>query len=96
MKNQQKKQTRAKENLKTSTGGTNPQPRRNSDKPVKPIRTDDELAKRAGIGKDNMRKIEFIANNGTEEQKVRAVKGGIGIEEIISMTNFYTLYIWKD
>ncbi|MBX4271456.1 hypothetical protein [Clostridium estertheticum] len=39
----------AKANLKTSTGGINPQPRQNSDKPDN-FRTDDKVAEDIGLG----------------------------------------------
>lgn len=69
----------AKENLKTSTGGSNPQPFQKSDKAGKqPIHTDKELAKIAGVSHDTIHKTEVIKKEGTEEQVERARKGGKG------------------
>lgn len=42
------------------------------------IRTDEELAKLAGVSRDTIRKTEEIIKKGTPEQKERARKGGTG------------------
>ena len=43
-----------------------------------PIRTDEELAKLAGISRTTIRHAETILRDGTEEQKARARVGGKG------------------
>ena len=51
---------KARERQATSTGGTNPQLRLNSDRAG---RTDDEVAKELGIGRDKWRRIKTIIEN---------------------------------
>jgi hypothetical protein len=58
---------KAKENLKTSTGGVNPQPCQNSDKVG--IDTKKELAKIAGVSHDTIQKVEKIQDKASPEIK---------------------------
>lgn len=60
-------QEKAREKQATSTGGSTPQLSQKSDEAV-PIRTDEELAKLAGVSHDTIYKAEIIKNEGTEEQ----------------------------
>jgi DNA-binding XRE family transcriptional regulator len=53
-------QARAKENLSTSTGGTEPRPLQNSAKAA-PVHTNSEIAKAAGVSRDTVNKVERIA-----------------------------------
>lgn len=66
---------RAKENQRTSTGGSNPQLVQKSAEPVK---TRDEVAKLAGVSHDTIDKTEKILEKGTPEQVTRARQGGNG------------------
>lgn len=67
----------AKENLKTSTGGLNPQPCQNSDKPA--IDTKKEIAKSAGVSHDTVAKVETILKQATPALVDKARSGGISI-----------------
>ena len=69
----------ARENLKTSTGGTNPQPLQNSANPVNPIDTRQELAKTANVSHDTITKTEKILSNGIPELVSLARSGEISI-----------------
>ena len=58
----------AKRRQATSTGGAHPQLRQNSDKAA-PIRTDERVAKAAGVSRDTIRKVKIIeteANDGND------------------------------
>ncbi|MFL0197626.1 hypothetical protein ACJDU8_18945 [Clostridium sp. WILCCON 0269] len=55
---------RAKENLKTSTGGKNPRPCQKSDNPA--IDTKKELAQIAGVSHDTIHKVKVIEDKGSE------------------------------
>jgi hypothetical protein len=61
---------KARDNLKTSTGGNNPQPLQKSEK-VEPINTQKEIAKVAGISHDTIAKVKIIEERGSQEQKER-------------------------
>lgn len=67
-------QKRAKENLKTSTGGNIPQPLTKSSKPEKPLNTRKKLAEIAGVSENTISKVEKILNQGTPEQIEQARK----------------------
>ena len=69
---------RAKINLKTSSGGKNPQPFQKSGKAV---HTDKELAKLAGVSHDTIFKVNKIEEKGSEEVKKSLAKGEISINE---------------
>lgn len=71
-------QKKAKENLKTSTGGNIPRPLTKSSKPEKSFNTRKELAEIAGVSEDTISKVEKIHEKGTPEQIERARKGGKG------------------
>ncbi|EDK34959.1 hypothetical protein [Clostridium kluyveri] len=60
-------QEKAKENLKTSTGGKNPLPCQKSDNPA--INRKKELAQIAGVSHDTIHKVKIIENKGSEERK---------------------------
>lgn len=70
-------QEKARENIKTS-GEYFGKGSQKSDEPISKIRTDEELAKTAGVSRDTIRKVETIKKEGTPEQIERARKGGKG------------------
>lgn len=49
-----------------------------SDEPINNMRTDEELAKLAGVSRDTIRKTEVILDKGSDEQIQRARQGGKG------------------
>lgn len=65
----------AKENLKTSTGGLNPQPLPNSVKPENKIDTTKKLAEVAGVGKETYRQAKRILDSDNEELKQEVLSG---------------------
>jgi len=67
---------KAKENLKTSTGGTNPQPSQNS---VKPVDRQKELAKLAQMSHDTLHKAKVIKEKADEPTKAKLRAGETGI-----------------
>jgi DNA modification methylase len=71
---------KAKENLKTSTGGINPQPLLNSAKP-EPINTRQEIAKIANVGHDTISKVKKIEATASPEIKAKVSTGQISINE---------------
>ena len=71
---------KAKENLKTSTGGINPQPLLNSAKP-EPINTRQEIAKIANVGHDTISKVKKIEATASPEIKAKVSTGEISINE---------------
>ena len=62
----------------TSTGGIEPQLRQNSVKAA-PIRTDEVIAKEAGVSRDTVQKVEKILAKGTDEVKKAARTGAKSI-----------------
>jgi len=76
---------RAKENLKTSTGGSNPQPFPKSKKAEK-VNTHKELAEIAGVSKDTIWKAKVIKKEGSEEVQAQARKGEISINKAFNLT----------
>lgn len=67
----------AKERQATSTGGANPQLRKNFNE-AEPIRTAAEVAAKIGVSEPTYRDMKLIAEKGTEEQIARMDKGGKG------------------
>jgi hypothetical protein len=78
-------QKKAKDHLKTSTGGKSPQPLQKSANPA-PIDTREELAKLAGVSHDPIHKIEVIEKEGPPEIKQAAEKGEISINKAYKET----------
>lgn len=70
---------KAKENLKTSTGGTNPQPLQKSAKAA--IDTRKELAKVANVSHDTIAKVKVIEAKAPEEVKQELKAGRMSINE---------------
>ena len=70
---------KAKENLKTSTGGSNPRPLQNSANPVKPIDTRNEMAKLAGVSHDTYDKGRTILKSDNENVKQKVLSGDMSI-----------------
>lgn len=58
---------RARDNMRTSTGGTNPQPLPKLAN-LEPIHVRDQLAEIAGVSPETLRKVKFISQNATEHQ----------------------------
>jgi transcriptional regulator with XRE-family HTH domain len=73
---------KAKENQKTSTGGSNPQLLQNSAEGEAPINTREELAKKAGVSHDTIARIEKIKSEGTPEQIERLDSKEASINEV--------------
>ena len=67
-------EAKAKEKIKTSTGGTAPRPLQNSAKAA-PINTRAELAKAAGVSHDTLKKVRVIDAKASEEVKA-ALRAG--------------------
>lgn len=76
---------KAKQNLKTSTGGNNPQPCMKSDKAEK-IDTIQELAKIAGTGRDTMNKVIQIQKHAPEPIKDAVESNVISINKGYELT----------
>ena len=70
---------KAKENLKTSTGGTNPQPLQKSAKAA--IDTRKELAKVANVSHDTIAKVKVIEAKATPEVKAQLSTGEVSINQ---------------
>lgn len=70
---------RAKENLKTSTGGSDPQPL--VKKPKAAIHTHEEVAKKAGISATTIQKAKVITDKGNDETKEKLRKGETSIHQ---------------
>jgi hypothetical protein len=70
-------QEKTQENREKNQGRPDTKKLRQKSDTVK-IRTDEELAKLAGVSRDTIRKVELIKNEGTEEQIQRARQGGKG------------------
>ena len=68
---------RAKENLHTSTGGTNPQPLQNSANPA--IDTREQIASIAGVSHDTVAKVKKINAKASDETKDKLAKGEISV-----------------
>lgn len=64
-------QEKTQENREKNQGRPDTKKLRQKSDTVK-IRTDEELAKLAGVSRDTIRKVELIKNEGTEEQIQRA------------------------
>ncbi len=71
-------QIRAKENIGGFKGNQYASGSSQKSDTNQKIRTDDELAKLAGVSRDTIHKTELIINEGTDEQKKRARLGGKG------------------
>ena len=71
---------KAKENLKTSTGGVNPRPLQKSVKAEK-IDTQKELAKIAGVSHDTISKVKKIEESGDPETREKIRKGDLSIKQ---------------
>ena len=71
---------RAKKNLATSTGGSNPQPCQISDKAA-PVDTKKELAKIAGVSHDTIAKVKKIEAKATPQVKAKLASGEISINQ---------------
>lgn len=76
---------KAKENLKTSTGGSNPQPLQKSEK-VEPINTTKEIAKIAGTSHDTITKVKKIEENAPKEVKEKVKNGEMSINQAYGLT----------
>jgi ParB-like chromosome segregation protein Spo0J len=77
-------EAKAKENLKTSTGGKNPRPCQKSDNPA--IDTKKELAKIAGVSHDTIHKVEVIENQAPEDIKKQVKAGDLTINNAYILT----------
>lgn len=73
---------RAKENQRTSTGGSSPHLLENSPKGEEPINTREELAKIAGISDNTIARVEKIQSEGTPEQIERLQTREASINEV--------------
>lgn len=71
-KYEEKFRVQAKENLKTSTGGVNPQPISNRIEPVKETVVQKEIAKIANVGSGTVARYEVVMKSDDEELKEKA------------------------
>ena len=72
--------SRAKENLKTSTGGSDPQPLQKSANPAT-INTRAQIAKVAGVSHDTVAKVKKIEAFATDQVKAKLATGEVSINE---------------
>lgn len=79
---------KAKENLRTSTGGSNPQPFQKSEK-VEPINTIKEIAKIAGTSHDTIAKVKKIEEKAPKEMKEKIKNGEMSINQAYGYAKTY-------
>lgn len=79
---------KAKENLKTSTGGSNPQPFHKSEK-VEPINTTKEIAKIAGTSHDTIARVKKIEEKAPEDVKEKVKNGEMSINQAYGYVKTY-------